>query len=159
MSKQTLLIIIIIICVQLIKSGSTTLDLEAAVFSARHWLSIENALSNDIGTLDIHCYKSGKKIMSDNLGLQNVLNKQYYNITFKSAFSKTVTIVCDFNYPTLGRLTGQFFAFDQRKYFTDRKCGGRHCSWKFDDDGLHLFHNQERVYNKISYWTVDKRDI
>ncbi|KAK9733736.1 hypothetical protein RND81_04G088500 [Saponaria officinalis] len=133
-------------------TSSTTYIRGYPLFSARCRINIENELSKD--PISIRCTKVHFGLSND-FGIQLIPNKGYYNVTVKIDRSRLLRLFCTFNYPSLNE-TGQFLAFMDAPFYIDNTFGGRHCTWRFTDDGLYVYHLQRKKFKFVYYWTYDK---
>ena len=116
-----------------------------ALLPTHHEFNIENALSKDL--LDVQCNSNNEGA----LGLAHVPLHGNYTHGFKTGLFKTVTYTCTLTNPNT-RAFKVFEVFIDAQKFIDNQCGGRHCFWKVQDDGIYLYQIHKNEYIKRYDW-------
>ncbi|KAK9716038.1 hypothetical protein RND81_06G207000 [Saponaria officinalis] len=118
-------------------------------FKVQYIVNIENNLNND--NLDVHCHEYKQRYID--YGSHHLLKNANYSITLKASVlfdvrKITCTLTCFLNCNT----TVRFRAFFSDPKFIDNECGGRHCFFKLEDDGIYLYNIKKTKYAKYMMW-------
>lgn len=116
------------------------------IYPNRYWLSIENRIGPD--TLNVHCREDGPEIID--LGLQELQQYHTFNWTFISVVWSSIHYGCHLSWPSRGHL--DFQAFIDTPQFVDGLCGGIECSWRASEDGVYLYNNKKKKFNRLYLW-------
>ncbi|KAK9726512.1 hypothetical protein RND81_05G220500 [Saponaria officinalis] len=96
-------------------------------------LVVMNTLSGD-NALKVHCHGDG------DLGEEKLATNTNYTRSIWTAIYYTTKQQCDIN-GSVGYVT--FQAFKDEPDWVDLNCGGRHCIWKANNNGISLYHIQK----------------
>ena len=142
-NQQTWVILLVVLLVLDLNQRSFVMGW--ALFPVHYEFNIENALTKDV--LDVNCNSNNDGA----LGLTHIPLHGNYTHRFKTGLLKTVTYTCTLSIPTT-RAFKVFEVFIDAQKFIDNQCGGRHCFWKVQDDGIHLYQIHESQYIKRYDW-------
>ncbi|KAL8141239.1 hypothetical protein V2J09_007260 [Rumex salicifolius] len=84
--------------------------------------------------VELHC-----KSKEDDLGLHTLAPTEQFEWGFRTAIFETTLFFCGASW-SLGHK--EFDSFKDDPNFED-DCGGRHCFWKAQEDGLYLYNNKD----------------
>jgi len=117
-----------------------------ALLPVHYTFNIENALSDD--ALDVHCSSNTKE---GDLGIEHVPLHGNYVHRFKTGLVTTVSYGCTLTIPR-DRVFKVVQVFTDAQKFVDEQCGGRHCFWKVQDDGIYLYQIHRGQSVKMYSW-------
>lgn len=102
-----------------------------------------NGLQASGSPLIVHC-----KSKNDDLGVHNLAVGQQFHWEFRTNLWDTTLFTCTFSWS--GGSKG-FEAFNDGD-LNLRWCGGQHCTWKAQEDGIYLFDIKANKYNFLYNW-------
>ncbi|KAL8141241.1 hypothetical protein V2J09_007262 [Rumex salicifolius] len=94
--------------------------------------------------LGVHC-----KSKDDDLGIRFLDVNQEFEWRFRTNVLETTLFFCGFSWVG-GRKV--FDAFKDDPDFLDGGCGGRHCTWKAQEDGIYLYNLKQNNYKLVYKW-------
>ncbi|KAK9726513.1 hypothetical protein RND81_05G220600 [Saponaria officinalis] len=109
-------------------------------------LVVMNTLPGD-NAMNVHCHGDG------DLGEEKTLVNTNYTRPFWTAIYYTTKYKCDVNW-SLGQLT--FESFRDEPDWVDLNCGGPHCIWKANNNGVSLYHIQKQVFVFKQKWNTTR---
>lgn len=109
---------------------------------ATYFVIFENKLSD---ILWVHC-----KSADDDRELQSVLPNRNYTMEIHTLWFTQCLYFCGLTWDDHGRKVFDAFRGDQG--FVDTQCGGRHCFWRIQSDGIYLYTIWKGKYGKKYDW-------
>ena len=105
----------------------------------KHYLKFINNLSNKV--LNVNCKNLNPYI---DLNLHILLPGEVYEFNYD--ITRTMNFSCDLRHGS----TSSVFSIGDKA--TKRACGGNHCIWKSQDDGVYLLNRRTKQYKFMYKW-------
>ncbi|VVA35128.1 PREDICTED: S- [Prunus dulcis] len=113
----------------------------------KHFVRLVNNLRN--GQLLVKC---GSETPDDLLGEHLLGTNEEYEFGFRMNLYRTKFYRCDMSY---SNYHNRFEAFTATKHFLE-KCGGVHCIWRAQEDGISLYNIKHDQWSLIYGWEIQR---